>query len=221
MKIDIVKTLDGSDTLYLEEIDEHYHSTFGAVQESFHVYIDAGFNHCDLRELNILEIGFGTGLNCFLTLLANLDSLKFVKYYSLEKYPLTKDIWGHLNYCAEDGEDKLKMFSLLHESKWNCDIYIHPRFFLHKIHADLLSWNVENVPQFDLVYFDAFSPEKQPELWDIAVFERIYQKMNSNGILVTYCAKGIFRRTLQKLGFQVDRIPGPPGKREMIRAIKL
>ena len=186
MKIDIIKTLDGSDTVYLEEIDEHYHSTFGAVQESLHVFIEAGFNQCDGKELSILEIGFGTGLNCYLTLLACLDSLKFVKYYSLEKYPLTRETWSQLNFCDEDEVDNRKMFSLLHESRWNCDVSIHSRFLLYKIHADLLSWNTENIPQFDLVYFDAFSPEKQPELWDMAVFEHIYQKMNRNGILVTY-----------------------------------
>jgi len=219
MKIDIVKTLDGSDTLYLEEIDEHYHSTFGAVQESLHVFIEAGFNHCDVKEISILEIGFGTGLNCYLTLLSGLDSLKFVKYYTLEKYPLTKEVWSHLNFCAED--EKFKMFSRIHESRWNCDESIHSRFVLHKIHADLLAWNTESYPQFDLVYYDAFSPEKQPELWDKAVFDSIWQKMNQNGILVTYCAKGNVRRILQSLGFQVERIPGPPGKREMIRAKKV
>jgi tRNA U34 5-methylaminomethyl-2-thiouridine-forming methyltransferase MnmC len=221
MKIDIIKTLDGSDTLYLEEIDEHYHSTFGAVQESLHVFIEAGFNQCDGKELNILEIGFGTGLNCYLTVLASLDSHKYVKYYTLEKYPLPKEIWSHLNFCTKDGEEKFKIFSLIHESRWNCDVSINSRFLLNKIHADILNWNTENIPQLDLVYFDAFSPEKQPELWDKAVFDSICQKMNSNGILVTYCAKGNVRRILQSLGFRVERIPGPPGKREMLRAKKV
>jgi tRNA U34 5-methylaminomethyl-2-thiouridine-forming methyltransferase MnmC len=221
MKIDIVRTLDGSQTLYLGELDEHYHSTFGAVQESLHVFIDAGYNQCNSQEISILEIGFGSGLNCFLTLLACSDSVKFVKYFSLDKYPLDAEVWRNLNYGEGNLEDHLSMFSLLHESPWNCDVRITSQFILHKIHADLLSWNSENLPQFDVVYFDAFSPDKQPELWSRAVFEGIYQKMNENSILVTYCAKGNVRRILQSIGFKVERIPGPPGKREMIRAIKL
>lgn len=221
MKIEIVRTLDGSDTLYLEEIDEHYHSTFGAVQESLHVFIKAGFGQCTNNEISILEIGFGTGLNCFLTLLSVLDSQKFVKYFSLEKYPLPKNIWGQLNYCGELELNKRNLFSLLHESPWNCGVSIHPRFELYKIQADLPGWDAEDVPQADLVYFDAFSPDKQPELWSRDIFERICKAMKQDGILVTYCAKGNVRRILQSLGLQVERIPGPPGKREMIRAKKM
>lgn len=220
MKIEVVRTLDGSSTLYLEEIGEHYHSTFGAVQESRHVFIDAGYNRCNSLEISILEIGFGTGLNCFLTLLECLESQKHVRYFALEKYPLDREIWSQLAFGKENEEDHVRLFSLLHESPWNRDVTIHPRFRLNKIHDDLLSWKDVKLPMFDIVYFDAFSPEKQPELWASPVFEQIYHKMKENGILVTYCAKGDVRRRLQSIGFRVERIPGPPGKRQMIRAVK-
>ena len=220
MKIDIIETLDGSHTLYLEAIDEHYHSTFGAIQESQHVYIHSGLDLCSSNDIQVLEIGFGTGLNCYLTLLACLNSNKRIRYSSVEKYPLPADIWEKLNFGDYYPKASSELFSLLHKAPWNSEVEIQPQFFLHKIEADLLQLDFKNMPTFDLVYFDAFSPDKQPELWDQSVFEKLYSNMMDNSILVTYCAKGYVRRILQAIGFQVDRIPGPPGKREMIRAWK-
>lgn len=220
MKIDIVETLDGSHTLYLEAINEHYHSTFGAIQESQHVYIHSGFDICPSGDIRVLEIGFGTGLNCYLTLLASLNSNKKIWYYSVEKYPLGIDIWEKLNFSDHYPKTSSELFFLLHKVAWNSTVEIQPQFFLHKIEADFLQMDFTDLPTMDLVYFDAFSPDKQPELWDRSLFETLYSKMKDNSILVTYCAKGYVRRTLQSVGFQVERIPGPPGKREMIRAWK-
>ncbi|MCX6219709.1 MAG: tRNA (5-methylaminomethyl-2-thiouridine)(34)-methyltransferase MnmD [Bacteroidia bacterium] len=220
MKVEIRETLDGSQTLYLGELDEHYHSTFGAIQESQHVFIQAGFKQCPQSDIRVLEIGFGTGLNCYLTLLAGLGLGKKVWYSAIEKYPLPEIVWGKLEFCYHFPDSNPEWYSLIHQAPWNCEAEIQPRFILHKIESDLLGMGWDKLPLVDLVYFDAFSPEKQPELWNPSIFEKIYDRMNSNGILVTYCAKGVVRRTLQSVGFGVDRIPGPPGKREMIRAIK-
>lgn len=221
MRIEIRDTLDGSHTLYHEELDEHYHSTYGAIQESQHVFIQSGLEQCATNPLNVLEIGFGTGLNCYLTLESGLKSRKKIHYYTLEKFPLEEEIWGKLNYASLAEISHSAMFSSLHKASWGDDIEIHPDFLLHKIKADILQFRSENLPMVDLIYFDAFSPDKQPELWDRPVFEGLISRMNENGILVTYCAKGIVRRTLQSVGFTVERIPGPPGKREMIRARKV
>lgn len=220
MKVEIKVTQDGSHTLYLESIDEHYHSTFGAVQESQHVFIKAGFDLCISSETRVLEIGFGTGLNCYLTLIESMSLNKTVHYHSVENNPLPDEIWQKLNFGAHFPAIAPELFSSLHRAAWNCEVGILPRFFLHKIEANLLQMDFKDLPTFDLVYFDAFSPEKQPELWEQIVFEKISSKMKQEGILVTYCAKGNVRRMLQSIGFQVERIPGPPGKREMMRARK-
>ncbi|MEI7420642.1 MAG: tRNA (5-methylaminomethyl-2-thiouridine)(34)-methyltransferase MnmD [Prolixibacteraceae bacterium] len=220
MNIEITRTLDGSDTLYLADLDEHYHSTFGAIQESMHVFIHSGFDFCQRTEICILEIGLGTGLNCFLTWMAGRDSGRSVQYFAVEKYPLPTDIVEHLNYGEPYTPSESIIFSSLHTCEWECDVQIANRFMFHKIEADLVNLNFSELPQIDLIYFDAFSPEKQPELWNLSIFETLFSKMRPNGILVTYCAKGYVRRHLQAAGFTVERIPGPPGKREMIRAIK-
>jgi len=220
MKVEIRETLDGSQTLYLGELDEHYHSTFGAVQESQHVFIQAGFNQCPQSDIRVLEIGFGTGLNCYLTLLAGLISGKKVWYSAIEKFPIPEEVWGKLIFSHHFPDSNPEWFSLIHQAQWNGEAEIHPQFILHKIESDLLDMGWEKLPFVDLVYFDAFSPEKQPELWSRSIFEMIFDRLNSEGILVTYCAKGDVRRILQSVGFVVERIPGPPGKREMIRATK-
>ena len=213
--------MDGSRTLYLEELDEHYHSTFGAIQESLHVFIREGFSRCILRNLRILEIGFGTGLNCYLTLMECLRKDVHVHYYAAEKFPVPQEIWNNLKYCDKMEDDNSGLFEKLHTIPWNCNVEINDQFTICKMECDVLQTDFIDLPQIDLVFFDAFSPEKQPELWDILVFEKIFSRMNFGGILVTYCAKGSVRRLLQTVGFTVERIPGPPGKREMLRAIKL
>lgn len=220
MKIDIVETLDGSHSLYVKSIDEHYHSTFGAIQESRHVFIQSGYNQFASKEIKILEIGFGTGLNCYLTLLNCLKSERAVHYYGIEKFPIAGEIWSKLNYPTHFPGSNPGLFSMIHEAEWNRETEIYPQFFLRKIETSVMDRDCFELPLVDLVYFDAFSPEKQPELWERSVFESLYSAMNLGGILVTYCAKGYVRRTLVDVGFQVERIPGPPGKREILRAKK-
>lgn len=185
-----------------------------------HVFIRSGFEVCTKTDICILEIGLGTGLNCFLTWMAGRDTNKSVKYFAIEKHPLPTTIVDKLNYNKSCTPSESVIFSSLHTCKWECDVQLDDRFMLHKIEVDLLNFNFHDLPYVDLIYFDAFSPEKQPELWNLSIFEKLFSKMSSNGILVTYCAKGYVRRNLQAAGFIVERIPGPPGKREMIRATK-
>ncbi|MDR1403863.1 MAG: tRNA (5-methylaminomethyl-2-thiouridine)(34)-methyltransferase MnmD [Tannerellaceae bacterium] len=208
-------TADGSHTLFIPEMDEHYHSVNGAIQESSHVFIQAGLQQLMKTNARILEIGFGTGLNAFLTLLnTNIP----VEYYTIELYPLPLDMIRSLNYGKMICPEKEELFFALHIAPWNTPVKITDRFTLHKIQGDS---NTCTLPEnIDLVYFDAFAPDKQPEMWNQAIFNKLYQSMINNGILTTYCAKGSVRRMMQEAGYSIERISGPPGKREMLRATK-
>lgn len=217
-KIEVQKTSDGSSTLYLPEMDEHYHSTNGALTESLHVFIKTGLEAHEKSELSVLEIGFGTGLNAMLTLKAADRLEKCVSYSSIELYPLSKELVDSLDFGFDNQEDKAN-FNKLHDAEWNSSVVISERFVLKKIHGDLTKTVFED--RFDLVYFDAFAPDKQPDMWREEIFRHIYEQMNEGGIFVTYCAKGVVRRMLQAVGFTTERLPGPPGKREMLRARKL
>jgi len=210
-------TEDGSHTLYSEQFDEHYHSIHGAIQESMHVYINAGLKHCELTKINVFEVGFGSGLNALLTCIEasklNLD----ITYYSIELYPIKKSIIDNLNYVELTSDDKY-IFSAIHTASWNKIVEITSNFRIVKIIGDLNNYNfTEN---FDVIYFDAFSPDKQPYLWTEEVFKKLYDYLNLKGIITTYCSKGIVKRALRSAGFIVKRLPGPPGKWEMLRAIK-
>jgi tRNA U34 5-methylaminomethyl-2-thiouridine-forming methyltransferase MnmC len=171
------------------------------------------------ESISILEIGFGTGLNTLLTLL-NSEELKHINYQGIELYPLDKRLLGELNFekYLSLTEEQSSLFNKMHNSLWEKSILIDDRFTLKKIRADFTNYFLTST--FDLVYFDAFAPQIQPELWTEKLFLKLFRAMNQNGILVTYCAKGKVRRSLQKAGFKVNRLPGPPGKREMIQAIK-
>jgi len=219
LKRELQVTSDGSHTLYMPDMDEHYHSVNGAIQESEHVFIEAGLHRLSKKEIRVLEIGFGTGLNAFLTLLDSMQTDVNITYYSMELYPLDTALVQNLNYgkvlCA--GEEDL--FMALHEAPWNQSASITPNFTLHKMKGDCNQAELPN--EIDLVYFDAFAPDKQPEMWNQELFNKLYFRMNAGGILTTYCAKGAVRRTMKESGFSVERIPGPPGKREMLRATKL
>ena len=219
LKRELQVTSDGSHTLYMPDMDEHYHSVNGAIQESEHVFIEAGLHRLSKKEIRVLEIGFGTGLNAFLTLLDSMQADRHITYYSMELYPLDIALVQNLNYgkvlCARE-ED---MFMALHEAPWNQSASITPNFTLHKMKGDCNQAELPN--EIDLVYFDAFAPDKQPEMWNQELFNKLYFRMNAGGILTTYCAKGAVRRTMKESGFSVERIPGPPGKREMLRATKL
>lgn len=210
------ETEDGSHTLYLPEIDETYHSTHGAVNESRHVFLRAGFDCCPKPELYVLEVGFGTGLNAYLTALES-ECKSLVHYYTVEKFPLAEAAWSQLNFAARCGGDEA-LFQAIHAAAWGCDVELSPKFHLQKIEADFTCLSLHK--QFDLIYYDAFSPEKQPELWTEAIFEKLYALTSKGGILTTYCAKGSVRRAMQAAGFAVERILGPKGKREMLRATR-
>jgi len=218
MRKEFFKTHDGSYTLFLPEMDETYHSKFGAIKEALHVFINSGLSQINLPVINILEIGFGTGLNTFLSLkyLLTQEKIHKINYHSIEKYPLKSEIINFLNYAVD--EDEQKIFRYMHETEWNQAIEIIPGFQLYKDKTDLIKFELDSF--FDLIYFDAFAPNKQPELWSQSIFEKMYRHMNTGGILVTYSAKGQVRRNMQSAGFIVERIPGPPGKREMLRAYK-
>tara|TARA_B100000809_G_scaffold60809_1_gene57425 strand:- start:5292 stop:5954 length:663 start_codon:yes stop_codon:yes gene_type:complete len=218
-KISFRITEDGSHTLYLEDLDETYHSKHGAIQEALHVFIDAGLKFCNQTNLNILEIGFGTGLNTFLTLQESNNTI--INYTSLEAFPLSNEIISQLNYKKELSLDTegIEHFNKLHKVEWGTYQEITPIFNLNKENVELI--NYKTTEKFDIIYFDAFGPNVQPEMWGKAIFENMYDILADKGILVTYCAKGSVKRTLKEVGFEVEPLPGPPGKREMTRAKKL
>lgn len=217
---ELVKTDDGSDTLFVRELGEHYHSTYGAVQESMHVFIDAGLRKCNQPIVNIFEVGFGTGLNAYLTLLETIKTDQSVRYITVEKYPLPTELWSAINYPAIIGDGNPELFQLIHEAMWNQEVKITDHFSILKLSSNFVDVDYSYFPMFDLIYFDAFSPEKQPELWDISIFTRLASHCAHLAKFVTYCAKGAVRRSLIEAGFSIERIPGPPGKREMIRGTK-
>jgi tRNA U34 5-methylaminomethyl-2-thiouridine-forming methyltransferase MnmC len=207
-------TADGSHTLFLPEMNEHYHSVNGAVQESLHVYVEAGFNQCRKENIHVLEMGFGTGLNAFLTALEAEKRRVKTTYTSLEKYPLPENITGKLNYSHLNAG----LFRQIHAAEWEKPIPLTPFFLLHKINTGFEDYDFPGY--YDIVYYDAFAPDKQPDVWSPELFNALYTSMNPGGILTTYCAKGNIRRMMKQAGFAVERIPGPPGKREMLRAIR-
>lgn len=216
LKRELKVTEDGSHTFYMPDLDEHYHSTHGAIQESMHVFLNAGFNYSEKETINILEIGFGTGLNCYLTALEAKKQNKKVIYHSIELYPLEKELVDKLNYADQDNLD---LFKSLHSCEWNKDVPITDNLILQKLQGDLTTYQFPQT--YDLVYFDAFAPDVQPDLWSLEIFEKIYQSTNSEAFLTTYCTKGIVKRALRAAGFKVKRLPGPPGKREMLRATRI
>ena len=215
---DLVLTSDGSHTLFSSAIEECYHSTHGAIQESRHIFIEAGFKQTEKLELNVLEIGFGTGLNAFLTLLEVEVSTRKVRYTSLELYPVAVETALQLNYPEELAIDKRPSFELMQRSPWNIFTDIRPNLSLLKVKADYTNYTFSE--KYDLVYFDAFSPDKQPEMWTEERFKILYEHCNPGAILTTYCSKGVVRRAMQAAGFTVERLEGPPGKRQILRAVK-
>jgi tRNA U34 5-methylaminomethyl-2-thiouridine-forming methyltransferase MnmC len=215
---ELIITADGSHTIYVPEMDEHYHSIHGAIQESEHIFIRAGFDMCEADPLHILEVGFGTGLNAFLTGVRLLTSGKKVFYTTIEKYPLGPEIVSSLNYAGLVSGDHSELFMKIHSAPWDIKAEITPGFTLLKIKADLTTVIPEG--SYELIYFDAFGPDKQPEMWTSEIFSGIGASTAPGGILVTYSSKGTVKRNLRSSGFDVKLIPGPPGKRQIIRAIK-
>ncbi len=236
MKRIIEKTDDGSATLFVPELNEHYHSTKGARTESQHIFINMGLKASLVEAPHILEIGFGTGLNAWLTLEEAEKSSRVVNYKGLELYPLEWLTIKELGYIDQFEQvtinnqptSSIGLFELMHTSPWENELTISPHFILKKIQADFSKWGEKYASHqlfepstFDIIYFDAFAPEKQPEMWSQNLFDHLYVLLNKGGILTTYCAKGVIRRMLQTAGFTVERLPGPPGgKREILRALK-
>ena len=211
-------TEDGSHTLYVPEIDECYHSTHGSVQESRLIFIQYGFLESKKEEVNILEIGFGTGLNAFLTLVETKKLEKKVNYTAVELYPVETSKAILLNYPELIENSKRSDFEKLHTSEWNKWEEISPNFRLNKIKGDFTKTDFTD--NFDVIYFDAFSPEKQPEMWTSELFRKLYLCSSENAVLTTYCCKGTVKRAMKDAGFLVEKLPGPIGKREILRAKK-
>ena len=210
-------TPDGSTTLFSPQFGETYHSIHGAFTESMHVFIRTGLHAHDKVNLTIFEVGFGTGLNALLTAMECEQRGLQIMYLAIEKFPLEDHVVQQLQF-PNLTPAHAAIFKKLHEAPWEQPVPITSSFSLHKIQGDLITANIP--PAIDLVYFDAFSPASQPELWTDSVFQKIYACMLPAGILVTYCAKGIVRRNLQSVGFVTERLPGPPPKREMLRGSK-
>jgi tRNA U34 5-methylaminomethyl-2-thiouridine-forming methyltransferase MnmC len=217
----IIETHDGSHSLLNEQLNETYHSVHGALQESRYVFIQQGLavvnRNLGKSAINILEVGFGTGLNAFLTAQSAADDGLTIHYTTLEAFPIEESIWSKLNY-AESANSK-SLFERLHHADWDKSIEITSGFHLQKLHTTLQEVVLEK-NQFDLIYFDAFAPNKQPEMWELSVLQKIADAMKSGGVFVTYCAKGQLKRDLNSLHLKVETLQGPPGKREMVRAVK-
>ena len=222
MKRTVITTSDGSKTIQIEDWDEQYHSIHGAIQESQHVYVNTGLHHFlklyNPKELRILEIGFGTGLNAFLTALESGQQDVEIHYEGVDAYPVEADELSQLNYAARIAANQQHLFDSLHKLSWEELHSITSNFSLKKRQQFFSELSDEN--SFDLIYFDAFGARVQPELWTESIFKSMYRALKNKGVLVTYSAKGSVRRAMQTAGFLVERLEGPPGKREMLRATK-
>lgn len=225
MQRNVIVTKDGSHSVEIPEMQVSYHSVHGAIQESLHVYISAGLQywltqHTGSSGCSIFEMGFGTGLNALLTLMATENLPHKILYESVEAWPLEPAITGQLNYCNSLQRPDLKsLFKLLHQCEWNKAISITNNFTIEKANTSLINFSTHQL--FDIIYYDAFAPRAQPELWTESIFQQLFNLLTPGGILVTYCSKGSVRRAMQAAGFTVEKLPGPLGKREMLRAVRL
>lgn len=223
MQREIITTADGSKTIHLVEWNEHYHSIHGAIQEANHVFIKHGLlffvaTFPEIQSIKILEIGFGTGLNAFITLL-EAEKLDIpLDYVGVEAFPISPAEVQEMNYASQINSGKSDEFIKLHQIPWEEKHLITSAYSLTK--QKKLFADVEDKSQYDLIYFDAFGAGVQPELWTEVIFKKMYDALKTNGVLVTYSAKGSVRRAMQTVGFQVEKLPGPPGKRQMLRARK-
>ena len=212
-------TADGSTTIHIPEWDEQYHSKHGAIQEAKHVFIKNGLALFPNQRISILEIGFGTGLNCFITFLEAQKMNLAIDYVGVEAYPVVSEEVEKMNYVNQLNAGEFSAdFNQMHQQDWELKSDLSPDFSLEKRKKFFNEINDEN--KFNLIYFDAFGARVQPELWTEEIFEKMYKSLKNDGVLVTYSAKGSVRRAMLAVGFLVEKLPGPPGKREMLRAKK-
>lgn len=217
MKRRLIVTSDGSHTIHVDELDETYHSTHGAVQEAMHVFIEHGLRHMEAvtpGRVRIFEMGLGTGLNAWLTA---VHATVPVEYTGIEAYPVEEELLKELNYA--ESEDPGDVFREIGQASWGETTELSTGMKIRKVHARIEEFEMP-AAAFDLVYYDAFGPRAQGELWQPEVLEKMYAGLSPGGVLVTYCAQGQFKRHLKALGFRLEALPGPPGKREMTRAYK-
>lgn len=220
--IELKTTADGSHTLFVPALNEHYHSIHGALQESQLVFTQNGLRHIPecLKEINLLEVGFGTGLNALLTVLEAKKSRRKINYVAIEPNPIDQEFLGQLNYTSMLNSTEAEgYYNKMHKAGWAYPVYLSDYFIISKIQAKLEEVALQD-SQFHLIYFDAFGPEVQPELWTEQVFTQLYNCLKPEGILVTYSCKGIVKRALKSAGFSIEKLPGPAGKREVLRAMK-
>lgn len=219
MEREIITTGDGSKTIQLKGWNEQYHSKHGAIQEAYHVFITNGLYLFEKTDVAILEIGFGTGLNAFITFLESKKKELNIHYTGVEAFPVSAEEIQQLAYVDALAVPEMDtVFKKFHDSEWNKEVVIAPHFHLQKQRLDFRDIKAKNL--FNLIYFDAFGARVQPELWTVSIFGIMFDALKTNGYLVTYAAKGSVRRAMQEVGFQVERLPGPPGKREMLRGFK-
>lgn len=219
MKREIIKTDDGSVTIRIPEMDECYHSKFGAIQEAQHVYIQNGLALCEGRDISILECGFGTGLNAFMTFMETQKSGQKIDYTGIEAYPVSEEEITQLNYVEElDAQNCQEIFLKMHSALWQTQVKVSANFILTKRRQ--LFQEIDDINAYDLIYYDAFGYPSQPELWSEDIFKRMYSSLKPNGILITYACRTVIKNAMMSAGFAVKKLPGPPGKREILQAIK-
>lgn len=219
MRREIIQTADGSTTIHLPDWDENYHSKHGAIQEAKHVFIKNGLSLFGGNPVSILEIGFGTGLNAFITFVEAAKSGQTIDYTGVEAYPILPEEVVRMNYVSElQAENYQSVFDKMHQSYWETKTEISENFDLTKRRQ--FFHEINDVEKFDLIYFDAFGFRVQPELWSSEIFQKMYDSLKPNGILVTYAARTLIKNNMLQAGFWVEKLAGPPGKREMMRAVK-
>jgi tRNA U34 5-methylaminomethyl-2-thiouridine-forming methyltransferase MnmC len=219
LKKEIILTKDGSTSIFLPELNETYHSRFGAIQEAKHVFIKNGLSLFNDKSVSVLEIGFGTGLNAFITFLETLETNQKINYVGVEAYPVEVEMLKSLNYVsALNATTHQSIFDEMHLSDWESENKIASHFNLTKRKQKFEEISDSNA--FHLIYFDAFGFDVQPELWNEVIFQKMYNALLPNGVLVTYACRTSIKKAMLSAGFRVEKLPGAPGKREMLRAFK-
>jgi tRNA U34 5-methylaminomethyl-2-thiouridine-forming methyltransferase MnmC len=219
MKREIIQTQDGSTTIHLTDLNESYHSKHGAIQEAYHVFIKHGLSLFQGKSVSILEIGFGTGLNTFITYLEGLKSYHHINYTGIEAYPISSSEVSQMNYVQQlKATQAASVFEHIHQCPWEIPHSISPEFTLTK--RQQLFHDITDVNTYDLIYFDAFGFRVQPELWSEDVFQLMFNALKNEGVLVTYACRSSIKKAMLAVGFEVEKLPGAPGKREMLRAFK-